>query len=50
MLGWEKEGLGMDGSFAAPSGVAKAGPGRARAQPKHHVCLTHVTRSRVKRT
>ena len=33
MLGWEKEGLGVDGSFAAPSGVAKAGPGLAGHVP-----------------
>ena len=31
------------------SGVAKGGPGRARAQPKHHVRPTHVTWSRAKR-
>ena len=30
------------------SGVAKAGPGRALARPKHHVRPTHVTRSGAK--
>ena len=30
--------------------VAKVGPGRAHAQPKHHVRPTHVTQSRVKQT
>ena len=32
------------------SGVAKGGPGRACAQPKHRVRPTHVTQSRMKRT
>ena len=32
------------------SGVVKAGPGQARAQPKHHVRPAHVTQSRTKRT
>ena len=30
------------------SGIAKAGPGRACAWPKHHVRPTHVMRSRAK--
>ena len=29
------------------SGVAKAGPDWAHAQPKHHVRPSHVTQSRV---
>ena len=34
----------------ASSGVAKAGPGRSHARPKHHVRPAHVMRSRTKRT
>ena len=30
------------------SGVAKGGPGQARARPKHHVRVAHVTQSRAK--
>ena len=35
---------------ARSSGVAKGGPGQARAQPKHHVRTPHVTQSRTKHT
>ena len=30
---------GFREAWFGTSGVAKAGPGRARARPKHHVCL-----------
>ena len=31
------------------SGIAKAGPGQERAQPKHHVCAADVMQSCMKR-
>ena len=34
--------------YAPCSGVAKGGPGWARAWPKHHVRPAHVTQSRAK--